>query len=165
MFCWPRCGQVPCLCSFMAALHWTVREGGGSAGSELGSSLPEGQLGLLMEWSCSSERTREGYKLPWAFLRSRKSPAVFLKHSVNSKARPDKIQGGAGEGYFKGRFCKECVSFSSNRVSWTEMLKVQPLKRLYVARVCVPEPLPWQVWSAVQQSEAWECPLRQPVSP
>lgn len=32
------------LCSFMAVLHWTVRECGGSAGSEPGSSLPGGQL-------------------------------------------------------------------------------------------------------------------------
>jgi hypothetical protein len=53
---------------------------------------------------------------------------------------------------------------SSNRISWTEMLKVQPLKHLYVARACRPEPLPWQVESAVQQSEAWEC-LLQSMSP
>lgn len=103
----------------MAVLHWPVRESRGSAGCEPGYSLPQGQLGLLMWWSHSSERTREGYKLPWAFLSSRKSTAVFLKHSASSKARPDKIQGGAGEGYFKGRFCKECVSFSSNsQLDW-----------------------------------------------
>lgn len=71
-----------------------------------------------------------------------------------------RYKGGTMEGYFEERFCK----VSANRSSWTDMLKVQPLKHLYVARACRAEPLPWQVWSAVRQSEAWECPL-QSVSP
>lgn len=99
----------------------------------MGAVLALSQALLFQEASSGShgsERTGEGYKLPWG----RKSSAVFLKYSAGYKARPDKIQGGAMEGYFEGRFCKECVSFSFNRVSWTKMLKVQPLKHLYVAR-------------------------------
>lgn len=37
-----------CLCSFMAVLHWTVKEYGNSAGSEPGSSVPGGQLQLVI---------------------------------------------------------------------------------------------------------------------
>lgn len=76
----------------------------------MGAVLALSQALLFQEASSGprgSERTREGYKLPWVFLRRRKSSAVFLKCSAGYKAGPDKIQGGPQwRATLKGDFAK-----------------------------------------------------------